>query len=97
MSIETALAQALAQIAGELRASLAGPTTLRALLARYGWTADLLDDASTAAVRSAFALGPALAQIQTLADRRKARSDPANRKRPISAEAHKESQRVEPQ
>lgn len=68
MSIETALARALAQIAGELKASLANPTTLRALLVRYGWTADLLDDASTAAVRSAFALGPAITQIEALAE-----------------------------
>jgi putative flavoprotein involved in K+ transport len=35
--------------------------------------------------------------IQTVADRRKARLDPANREHPISAEAQEESQYVEPQ
>jgi putative flavoprotein involved in K+ transport len=36
-------------------------------------------------------------QIQNLADRRKARSGPANREHPINAEAQEESQHVEPQ
>jgi hypothetical protein len=36
-------------------------------------------------------------QIQTLADRRKARPNPANHEHPIRAEAQEESQHVEPQ
>ncbi len=76
MSLESALADGLAEIAADLRASLASPDSLRALLERYGWTADLLDDTTTAAVRSAFALGPALTQIGDLADSLEHGADP---------------------
>ncbi|HET7474586.1 MAG TPA: DUF6603 domain-containing protein [Dermatophilaceae bacterium] len=68
MSLETALARGIAEMATDLRLSLASPDTLRALLARYGWTADLLDDTTTATVRSAFQLGPALVRIGELAE-----------------------------
>jgi hypothetical protein len=76
VTIETALAQGLAQVAGELRLILASPDTLRGLLARYGWTADLLDDTTTATARSAFALGPALGEIGQLADSLEHGADP---------------------
>ncbi len=77
MTIETAIASALGSIAADLRLQLASPITLRALLTRYGWNADLLDDDTTAAVRAAVGLGPALDQVMTLADSLETASDGA--------------------
>jgi Family of unknown function (DUF6603) len=76
-SVDAGIARALTELVIPLRTALSTPETLRTLLARYGWNADLLDPAGVDRVRAAFGLTGAFTELAGLAAQLEA-ADPAD-------------------